>query len=493
MSANYDDLVVMAKTKLAEVDEERLKKVFLYAAGKHLGQVRQTGEPYISHPLFVAQTLASWGIDQPSIEAALLHDIPDMTDVTIEEIQKEFGEEVSSLVEGVTRVGNVKLRGSHDIEFLENLRKMFVAMAQDIRVVLIRLADRLHNVSTLDGIALAKQKRIALETMEVYAPLAERLGMGKLKGELEDLAFPYIYPDEYSWVMEIARPHFKFSEENITEIINKIRQQLVKQGVKAKVEGRPKRKYSLYKKLLRPEINRDIKLIHDLMAVRVITPDTASCYSALGIIHQYWKPVPYLGISDFIAQPKPNGYRSIHTKVFDNKGNIVEIQIRSEEMHLQAEYGAAAHFAYAQAKTLGATDEKLEGGTAFKITDKMLWVKQLASWQQQVSDSLESLSNFKLDALAHHIYVFSPRGDVFDLPEGSTPIDYAFSVHSDLGRHIHSAKVNDKIVPLISELKSGDVIEIEKTKNIQKPNQDWLRYVKTAKARTEIKKISEKK
>lgn len=493
MSANFDDLLVMAKTKLAKVDEDRLKKVFLYSAEKHYGQTRQTGEPYISHPLFVAHTLAGWGIDQPSIEAALLHDIPDMTPVTLEELTDRFGPEVTNLVSGVTRVGGVKLRGSQDTEFLENLRKMFVAMAQDIRVVLIRLADRLHNVSTLEGVALAKQKRIALETMEVYAPLAERLGMGKLKGELEDLAFPYIYPEEYRWVMEIARPHFKYSEENISDIIRKIRQQLVKQGVKAKVEGRPKRKYSLYKKLLRPEINRDINLVHDLMAVRVITDDTSSCYSALGIIHQYWKPVPYLGISDFIAQPKPNGYRSIHTKVFDNKGNIVEIQIRSEEMHMQAEYGAAAHFAYAQAKSAGASDEKLEKGLAFKIGDKMLWVKQLAGWQQQVSDSLESLSNYKLDALAHHIYVFSPRGDVYDLPEGATPIDYAFIVHSDLGRHIHSAKVNDKMVPLNSALKSGDVVEIEKTKNLQKPNRDWLRFVKTSKARSEIRKLSGEK
>lgn len=493
VSTNYDDLITMAKTRLIKVDENRLKDVFLFAAGKHHGQVRQTGEPYISHSLFVAHTLASWGIDQNSIEAALLHDIPDMTGVPLESIQEKFGTEVAGLVEGVTRVGGVKLRGSHNKEFLENLRKMFVAMAQDIRVVMIRLADRLHNVATLDGVALAKQKRIALETLEVYAPLAERLGMGKLKGELEDLAFPYIFPEEYQWVMDVARPHFKYSEENITEIINKVRQQLVKHGIKAKVEGRPKRKYSLYKKLLRPEINRDINLIHDLMAVRVITSDTSSCYQALGTVHQYWKPVPYLGISDFIAQPKPNGYRSIHTKVFDNKGNIVEIQIRSEEMHLQAEYGAAAHFAYAQAKSHGVSDEKLEKGIAFKMTDKMSWVKQLASWQQQITESVDGLNAFKLDALAHHIYVFSPIGDVFDLPEGATPIDYAFSVHSDLGCHIHSAKVNSKIVPLNTELKSGDVVEIEKTKNIQKPNRDWLRFVKTSKARTEIRKLSDNK
>lgn len=492
VNANFDDLLIVAKTKLKKLDEKRLKRVFLFAAEKHHGQVRQTGEPYISHSLYVANILASWGIDQASVEAALLHDVTDMSGVSMEVLENNFGKEVASLVEGVTRVGNVKLRGSHHKDFLENLRKMFVSMAQDIRVVMIRLADRLHNVVTLEGVPIAKQKRIALETLEVYAPLADRLGMGKLKGDLEDLVFPYIYPDEYEWVMEIAKPHFKYSEENITEILNKIRQQLVKNSIKARVEGRPKRKYSLYKKLLRPEINRDIKHIHDLMAIRIITEDSASCYSTLGIIHQYWKPVPYLGISDFISQPKPNGYRSIHTKVFDNKGNVVEIQIRSEEMHLQAEYGAAAHFAYAQAKSHGVSDELLEKGVAFKIDQKMAWVNQLAGWQQQIVDNVDGLNAYKLDALAHHIYVFSPKGDVFDLPEGATPVDYAFSVHTDLGLHIHTAKINGKIVSLNTELRSGDVVTIEKTKNIQKPNRDWLRFVKTSKARTEIKKITEK-
>lgn len=492
MSFSFDDLRAMSRERIPNLDEDRLQRAFNFAAQKHFGQVRQTGEPYVSHSLFVAYTLASWGIDQASIEASLLHDTPDMSSVSLDLLEQEFGKEVALLVDGVTRVGKVKLRGSHDIEFLENLRKMFVAMAQDIRVVLIRLADRLHNVATLEGVALSKQRRIALETMEVYAPLAERLGMGKLKGELEDLAFPYIYPEEYEWVMEVARPHFKYSEDNVSGIIQKIRQQLVKNGVKAKVEGRPKRKYSLYRKLLRPEIDRDIGLIHDLMAIRVITPDTPSCYSALGIIHQYWKPAPSLGISDFIAQPKPNGYRSIHTKVFDNKGNIVEIQIRSEEMHLQAEYGAAAHFAYAQAKSGGTSDERLEKGTAFKVGEKLSWVKQLAGWQQQVSNA-ENVDQYKLDALAHHIYVFSPKGDVFDLPENSTPVDYAFSVHSDLGQFIQTAKINGKIVPLNAILKSGDVIEIQKSKNKKRPNRDWLHFIKTSKARTEIRKLTSEK
>ncbi len=489
MEISYQDFLAQAKAKRPGLDENRLKKVYLFAKKKHNGQVRQTGENYICHPLSVASILAGWGLDQPSLEAALLHDLPEMANVPIEEISSTFGEEVSGLVEGVNRVGKVKLRGSQDVEFLENLRKMFVAMAQDIRVVLIRLADRLHNISTLDAVPIAKQKRIAIETLEVYAPLAERLGMGRLKGELEDLSFPYIYPEEYTWLQEIAKPHFKYSEKNVSGIMNKLRQQLVKHGVNAKVEGRPKRKYSLYKKLLRPENNRDITKIYDLMAVRVITEDTSSCYSALGVVHQYWKPVPNIGISDFIAQPKPNGYQSIHTKIFDNMGNIVEIQIRSEEMHLNAEFGAAAHFAYADAKSHGASDKKLQEGTAFKITDKMSWVKQLAGWQNQVSTASDDIEDYKLDALSKHIYVFSPNGDVYDLPENSTPVDYAFRVHSDLGYYIQTVKVNGRIAPLDHELKSGDIVEVQKSKTIKKPNKNWLRFVKTQVAKGKIRKV----
>ncbi len=490
MEKSFEDLLIQAKNSQLDIDENRLKKVFLFAEEKHQGQIRQTGEAYINHPIATASILAGWGLDQASLESALLHDLPDMSNIGINEISARFGKEVGKLVEGVNRVGKVKLRGSQKNEFLENLRKMFVAMAQDIRVVLIRLADRLHNISTLEGVPLSKQKRIAIETLEVYAPLAERLGMGKLKGDLEDLAFPYILPDEFTWLQNIARPHFKYSEKNVSGIMNKLRQQLVKHNLNAKVEGRPKRKFSLYKKLLRPEINRDITKIYDLMAVRVITRNTSDCYSALGVIHQYWKPVPNIGISDFIAQPKPNGYQSIHTKIFDNMGNIVEIQIRSEEMHLNAEFGAAAHFAYSDAKSHGASGTKLQEGTAFKITDKMSWVKQLAGWQNQISgNEKDSLEDYKLDALSSHIYVFSPNGDVYDLPENSTPIDFAFSVHSDLGHYIQTAKVNGRIVTLDYHLKSGDIIEIQKSKTIKKPNKNWLRFVKTHKAKIEIRKV----
>jgi len=493
MEKSFEDLLVLIKNKKLNIEENRFKQVYLFAQEKHFGQIRQTGESYINHPIATASILAEWGLDQASLESALLHDLPDMSGVDIDEINNRFGNEVGKLVEGVNRVGKVKLRGSQKNEFLENLRKMFVAMAQDIRVVLIRLADRLHNMSTLEGVPLSKQKRIAMETLEIYAPLAERLGMGRLKGDLEDLAFPYIYPDEFTWLQEIAKPHFKYSEKNVFGIMNKLRQQLVKHNITAKVEGRPKRKYSLYKKLLRPEINRDITKIYDLMAVRVITKNTSDCYSALGVIHQYWKPVPNIGISDFIAQPKPNGYQSIHTKIFDNMGNIVEIQIRSEEMHLAAEFGAAAHFAYSDAKSHGASDQKLKEGTAFKITEKMSWVKQLAGWQNQVSlVEGDSLEDYKLDALSSHIYVFSPNGDVYDLPENSTAVDFAFGVHSDLGHYIQTVKVNGKIVALDYHLKSGDIIEIQKSKTIKKPNKNWLRFVKTHKAKIEIRKVIQK-
>lgn len=488
MEITLKSILVLLDRKGQLTDSDRFARVFGYVERKHAGQVRQTGDPFVLHPLFVAHTLADWGLDQVSCEAALLHELPENVGVTLAEITSEFGPEVARLVDGVSRVGQVKLRGSHDLEFLENMRKMFVAMAQDIRVVLIRLADRLHNVTTLDAVPLSKQKRIGLETLEIYAPLADRLGMGILKGDLEDGVFPFVFPDEYEWVNTIAKPHFKYSEENIKEVIHRIRQQLVRHGLEARIEHRLKRKYSLYKKLMRPEINRDITQIHDLMAVRIVTADTSSCYAALGIIHQYWKPVPYLGISDFIAQPKPNGYRSIHTKVFDNRGNIVEIQIRSEPMHLQAELGAAAHFAYAHAKHHGASEESLEKGTAFKITEKMSWVNQLAGWQQQVLGVEESLADYKLDALSHHLYVFSPHGDVYDLPEDATPVDYAFTVHSDLGFYLHAAKVNGKIAPIDTKLKSGDLIEIIKSKNPKTPNKNWLQFVKTRKAKIEIKK-----
>lgn len=476
------------KNKSAEI--KNIKRAYFIAKKLYHGHIRQTGERLIKHPLAVAISLADWGLDPDTIKAALLHELPEINNEYEKIIGKKFKDSVGKLVEGVHRVGKVKLRSSKDAMFLENLRKMFVAMAQDIRVVLIRLADRLHNVQTLDAIPLSKQKRIAIETLEIYAPLAERMGMGRLKGELEDLVFPFLYPAEHQWLIGIARPHLKYSEENIKNIMTKIRQILAKNHIKAKTDGRPKRIYSLYKKLLRPEINRDISLIHDLIAVRIITKDTTSCYTVLGLMHQYWKPVPYLGVSDFIAQPKPNGYQSIHTKVFDHKGNIIEIQIRSEQMHSHAEYGAAAHFAYSLAKNSTGDSQKLESGTAFKLDEKINWVKDLSDWKNQVENQHRSPNDFKSETLTSHIYVFTPKGDVYDLPENSTPVDFAFSVHTNLGLYINSVKINGKIAPIDTILKSGDVVEIIKSRTPKNPNRNWLRFVKTNRAKLKIKKYT---
>lgn len=465
-----------------------MKRVYFFAKKVYQGTQRQNGEDLIKHPLAVAISLAEWGLDQQSIEVALLHEFPEVMENYQKVIEKKFGTTTLNLVSSIHQVGSIKLRGSKNQIFIENIRKMFVSMAKDIRVVIIRLADRLHNMQTLDAVAISKQKRIALETLEVYAPLAERLGMGKLKGELEDLAFPFIYPQEYVWISKIAKPHFKYSKNNVKFAITKIRQILAKNNIKAKTDGRPKRIYSLYKKLSRPEIDGNINKIYDLMAVRIITKEESDCYTVLGLMHQYWKPVPYLGISDFIAQPKPNGYRSIHTKVFDHKGNIIEIQIRSESMHLQAELGAAAHFAYSEAKASGANSQSLEDGTAFKLSDKMSWVKELLSWKDHLQSSQQQNTNLKLDALSKHIYVFSPKGDVYDLPEDATPIDFAFRVHTNLGFYISSIKINNQISSISTRLKSGDLVEIVKSKTARPASPNWLYLVKTSRARNKIKK-----
>ncbi len=483
---NPPSLLETAQAKGLITNPQRFQQVLDFSQQSHHGQIRYTGDPYFHHPLSVATILSEWQLPQVVLEAALLHDTPEVSKVSLEQIRSQFGDEVAFLVEGADKVGQVKLRGSTSNDFIENMRKMFVAFAQDIRVVLIRLADRLHNMQTIDAIPISKQKRIALETLEIYAPLAERLGMGQLKGTLEDLSFPYAFPQEYQWVSTIASPHFARAEELTKKAIKILKKELSLIDLDVEVHGRHKHRYSLYKKLLRPEINKDISQVHDLIALRIITNDKTDCYASLGIVHNIWKPVPFIGISDFIAQPKPNGYQSIHTKVFDSSGRIMEVQIRSRQMHQQAELGAAAHYAYSEAKTQGVSSDKLQKGIAFKISQKMDWIKQLAGWQHQVSSKKEFATSLKLDALSSRIYVFSPLGDVYDLPNMATPVDFAYNVHTDLGSYIQGAKVNGKLVSLNYKLKSGDLVEIIKSKNAKKPSRDWLRFIKTAKARAKI-------
>jgi GTP diphosphokinase / guanosine-3',5'-bis(diphosphate) 3'-diphosphatase len=488
MEKEIEELIIDMKRHYGREDVEKVRKAWEFAKLAHTAQSRKSGDPYVIHPLETAINLASWRLDAPTIIAGLLHDTVEDGGAKREDILKEFGEEVATLVDGVTKISDLKLRGSEKEEFVENLRKMFLAMAKDLRVVLIKLADRLHNMKTLSALPKEKQKKIARETLEIYAPLAERLGMGKVKGDLEDLVFPYLYPDEYERVLEESRLHYRKVAEHIKKMRNTLLKSLSKEGIKkTEIQARKKHLYSLWRKLERPEIGWKFDKIYDIVALRVLLGEVAECYVALGVVHNHYKPIPHLGVSDFIAQPKPNGYRSIHTKVFGPGERAVEVQIRTMEMHAEAEHGVAAHWAYGEAKSSGATDEKLEQqGVA--VSGKLQWIKQLAEWQNQIKDSEEFLNAVKFDALSHRIYVFSPHGDVFDLPTGATPVDFAFAVHTHLGNYIKSARVNYKIAPLDYVLKSGDVVEILKSKTPRPPSRGWLEFVATTTAKRQIAK-----
>lgn len=469
-----------------KADFDLIKKAYQFAVEAHQEQKRLSGDLYITHPLAVAQTLTDWKLDSVSIAASLLHDVVEDGEAKLEKIEKEFGQEIARLVDGVTKIGEIKLRASQEEKFVENLRKMIVVMARDLRVVLIKLADRYHNIQTLSPLSVKKQKRIARETLEVYAPLAERLGIGEMKGKLEDLAFPYIYPDEHQKLKKRAALYYKKANEFIKKLKREILKNLAEKGIKAQVHGRAKHLYSLYKKLCRPEIDMDFNKIHDLMALRIIVKTVEECYVTLGFVHKLYKPVPSISVSDFIAQPKPNGYRSIHTTVFA-QGKIIEIQIRTREMHEQAESGIAAHWFYSQKKSDGLSDQKLEAGV-FAPTEKMAWVKELVKWQKEITDSSEFVDSLKFDALSHRIFVFSPQGDVLDLPSGATPVDFAYAVHTELGDSCCGAKVDGKMVSLDSKLKSGQVVEITKSKQKKDPSRDWLNFVVTRYAKNKIAK-----
>lgn len=491
LEKKIEELVSEVKSYNPRADIEAIKRAWEFARLAHTGQKRLTLEPFILHPLEVAKKLAEWRLDTTSIIAALLHDTIEDGGAKRQDLVSGFGEDVATLVDGVTKVTQLRLKGSREKEFVENLRKMLLVMAKDLRVILVKLADRLHNMRTLYALPLAKQKENAQETLEIYAPLAERLGMGRVKGELNDLAFPYVYPEEYKKVLKDAKPFYREAEEHIKKMKRNILTKLVKEGIRVEIHGRKKHFYSLWKKLARPEIDGDYDKVNDIVALRIITGSVSECYTALGVVHSLYKPVPHIGISDFIAQPKPNGYRSIHTKVFGPAGRIVEVQIRTREMHEQAEFGVAAHWAYSQEKEKGKEDEVLEKkGVA--IPQKLSWVRELIRWQKELTDSEEFLRAVKFDALKARIFVFSPQGDVYDLPAGATPVDFAYGVHTDLGSFVAGAKVDGKIVPLDYKLQSGQVVEIVKSKNPRGPKSDWLEFVVTTLARREIAKYLRK-
>lgn len=482
-----DTLLTQVRNFNPKADFALVRKAYKFAEMAHDGQKRMSGEPYIIHPLATAMILTEWKMDTLSVIAGLLHDTAEDGAATVDDIFMEFGGTVALLVEGVTKVGQLKLRGSTDEELVENLRKMFLAMAKDLRVVIIKLADRLHNMRTVGYLPPEKQKKFSRETIEIYAPLAERLGMGEVKGELEDLAFPYLYAEDYKWLKSYSAPAYKEAAQHVLKAKHKLMRSLAEEKIKTTINGREKHIYSLYKKLLRPEIEKDLNQIHDLVALRIIVKTVEECYMALGKVHQLYKPVPSLGMSDYIAVPKPNGYRSIHTRVFGPAGRIIEIQIRTEEMHEEAENGIAAHWHYASLKSHGTSDEKLEAGT-FTPADKLSWVKQLVNWQKEIADNQEFMQTLKFDALSHRIFIFTPDGDVKDLPMGATPVDFAYAVHTAMGDRTVGAKVNGKMAGLNTKLHSGDVCEVVLSKEPRKPNMDWMEFVVTNLAKREIQK-----
>ncbi len=456
-----------------EKDKALIKRAYDFAKRAHEGIKRASGDPYFIHVYETAKNLARFGMDAKTVAAGLLHDVLEDTPVKEEELEKEFGKEIVFLVNGVTKLGKLKYRGRE--RHVESLRKFFIAMAEDFRVLMIKLSDRLHNLHTLQYRPPDKQKRIALESLEVYAPLAHRLGIGKLKGELEDAAFPFAYPKEYAKMEEILKTKVKATSDHLEKIKNELANEFKKQKVPIiKISARMKHKYSLWKKLQRHTM--DIDKIYDIMALRIIVPTIEDCYHALGIIHGLWRPFPNR-IKDYIALPKLNGYQSLHTTIFVGDGTITEIQIRTPEMHGRAEYGIASHFAYKES-----IDKKKTDDTHKKFT----WIDQFKELQKNINTPDLFIKNMQMDFFTNRIFVFTPKGDVIDLPEHSSPIDFAYAIHSEIGDHASGAKINGKFSPLGAKLKSEDIVEINTNKSSH-PSSKWLDYAKTAMARKHIK------
>lgn len=456
-----------------------LERAFRVAEEAHHGQNRQSGEPYFRHVYFTALTLMEWRLDAPTIIAGLLHDTVEDTQYTLEQVRRDFGDEVAFLVDGVTKLGHIKYRGVK--AQAENLRKMVLALSQDLRVVLIKLADRLHNMQTLAPLPPVKQKRIAMETYEIYAPLAYRLGMQNLAGELEDLAFPYLYPEEYVWLQKNVTEKYEERERYLEKIKPILAKALADNGILIlNIDFRAKRWSSLWKKLKRYDMN--VEQVYDLVAKRIIVRTVEDCYAALGVIHQLWPPLPGR-IKDYIALPKPNGYRSLHTTVFCEDNRPTEFQIRTLEMHEEAENGIAAHWIYAEAKD---TADYAERKTPIAARRKFSWITQLREWQKQFPGSQEFLDSLKVDFFRDRIFVITPKGEVVDLPAGSTPVDFAYQIHSEVGDQCSGARVNDKIVSLEYKLQSGDVVEILVQKS-KRPSESWINFVKTATAKKRVR------
>ncbi len=468
----FEDLVDKVRDSNPEADIELLRRAYVFSAFEHKGQVRHSGEPYLVHPLEVADLLADMKLDVVAIAAGLLHDIVEDTQTPIERIQELFGADVAHVVEGVTKLGAIQFSSSEERQ-AENFRKMLLAMVDDIRVILVKLADRLHNMRTLHHLPEERRIKIAQETRDIYAPIANRLGMSKIKNELEELAFKYLEPQPYESLRARVESRRRANEEMIEDLKKNVSQKLVEAMVPVlHIDGRIKRLFSIHQKLKRQKI--DLDQVYDLVALRIVTQSVKDCYAALGIIHQTWSPVPGR-IKDFIAMPRPNGYQSLHTSVVSERGFPFEVQIRTSEMHKVAEEGIAAHWKYKEGRVGADRDEQ-----------HFLWLRQLLEWQQEVRDPQEFLQNLKIELYAEEVYIFTPKGEVKALPRDATPIDFAYSIHTDVGHQCVGARVNGKMVPLRTRLRNGDIVEIV-TAAGHKPSRDWLNIVGTSRARNKIK------
>jgi guanosine-3',5'-bis(diphosphate) 3'-pyrophosphohydrolase len=466
---HIDDLIAKVQSYDPTMEASWLRGVYELADTAHDGQHRASGEDYIEHPIAVARILADMEMDRATIAAAILHDVVEDTVVTSEEVATKFGPEIAQLVDGVTKLTRIPYQSKEDAQ-VENLRKMFMAMARDIRVIIIKLADRLHNMRTLSSLPAAKQQTIAKETIEIYAPIAHRLGIWKIKWDLEDLCLRYLDPESYRDISERVAKKRGEREEAVESVVGLLRSQFSKLAIEAEVTGRPKHFYSIYTKLQK---GRDFSTIYDLTAVRVIVDTVKDCYGTLGVVHSIWKPIPGR-FKDYIAMPKPNMYQSLHTTVVGPGGDPLEIQIRTLDMHRTSEYGIAAHWRYK------------EGGKTDQFENKLTWLRSLLEWQNDMRDSRAFMENLKLDLFENQVFIFSPKGDVYSLPSAATPLDFAFQVHTDVGSHCVGAKVNGKIVPLDYQLKNGDICEVLVNKS-SRPSLDWLAIVRTSGAKHKIK------
>ena len=469
----FEEILEKVEAYNPQSDQQLLRRAYVFSAREHKGQVRGSGEPYLVHPLNVAAILAELKADDVSIVVGLLHDVLEDTLTTKDAIAQQFGAEVADLVDGLTKIGRFSYV-SREQEQAETFRKMILAMVSDLRVVLVKLADRLHNMRTLEYLPEERRKEIARETMDIYAPIANRLGMGLLKGELEDLAFLHLEPDEYARVAREVDRNLKGSEAMIEEIRAELAHKLVEAGVAGEVTGRRKRYHSISAKMRRRGV--DAAQLYDVIALRVVTPEARDCYAVLGLVHHRWRPMPGR-IKDYIAMPKPNFYQSLHTTVMSDSGQPFEIQIRTREMDLIAERGIAAHWKYKEGR-LGPTADDA----------RFQWLRQLVDWQSDVSDPRQFLSSLKVDLYPDEVYTFTPKGEVFAFPRGATAVDFAYRVHTDVGHHCVGARVNGRLVPLKTPLASGDIVEILTAPN-QTPSRDWLSFVATSRARHKIRQF----